>query len=211
MTNSSNNSQYKHIVYIKALFDKLIIPSTGGVIAWLAIIFLCGMADIVVFALQSNDYSQFQSIVGAGFLIAGAFFISGILIGFIFGIPRIMSQESSYLEASNTESTLTKRRSYKDGLYGENSNLDQISDWLTKILVAIGLTQLTQIPGALEQYAKSVELALGGFPSSNMFSIAILIFFSLDGFLIGYLWTRRSAAVEFHKGAVEQLQDSTAV
>jgi hypothetical protein len=106
MTNNSNYFQYKHIEYIKALFDKIIIPSTGGVIVWLVIIFLCGLADIVIFALQSSDYSQFRSIVGAGFLIAGAFFISGILIGFIFGIPRIMSQESPQLESSSAESTL---------------------------------------------------------------------------------------------------------
>jgi hypothetical protein len=206
MTNNSYSSRYKYILFVKDLFDKLAIPSTGGVLVWLVIIFLCGLVDIVIFAWQSKDYYQFLSIIGAGFLIAGAFFISGILIGFIFGIPRIVSQESRQLESNNVRGTSIEKGSFKGELYGENSNLDQISDWLTKILVAIGLTQLTQIPEALRQYAESVELALGGFPSSSMFSIAILIFFSMDGFLIGYMWTRRTAAAEFYKGSVE-LQD----
>jgi hypothetical protein len=208
-TDNSNSSRYKHLMFLKDLFDKLILPSTGGVILWLVIIFFCGLGDIVLFALQSNDHSQFRSIVGAGFLIAGAFFVSGILIGFIFGIPRVMSQEQIRSESSKVGGTSTKKRALNSGIYGENSNLDQISDWLTKILVAIGLTQLTQIPDALGRYAERVGPAFGGFQSSYMFSIAILIFFSLDGFLIGYLWTRRSAAAEFHK-SFDELQDSVA-
>jgi hypothetical protein len=121
-----------------------------------------------------------------------------------------MSQEPLQMGSSNAGGTSTKKRSLNAGIYEENSNLDQISDWLNKILVAIGLTQMTQIPEALGRYAEIVKPAFGGFESSYMFSIAILIFFSLDGFLIGYLWTRRSAAVKFHKSSVE-LQDSTAV
>lgn len=209
ITDDSNSSRYKHLMFLKDLFDKLVLPSTGGVILWLVLIFFCGMGDIVIFALQSNDHSQFRSIIGAGFLVAGAFFISGILIGFIFGIPRVMSHESLQSGSSKVGGMSIKKGSLNSGIYGENSNLDQISDWLSKILVAIGLTQLTQIPGALGRYAERVGPAFGGFPSSNMFSIAILIFFSLDGFLIGYLWTRRSAAQEFHK-SFDELEDSVA-
>ncbi|MDQ1276496.1 MAG: hypothetical protein QG610_2074 [Euryarchaeota archaeon] len=201
ITDDSNSPRYKHLMFLKDLFDKLVLPSTGGVILWLVIIFFCGLGDIVIFALQSDRDSQFRSIIGAGFLAAGAFFISGILIGFIFGIPRIMSHES--LQSGSRKGSLNS------GIYGENSNLDQISDWLSKILVAIGLTQLTQIPQALGVYANKVGPAFGDFPSSYMFSIATLIFFSLDGFLIGYLWTRRSAAQEFHK-SFDELEDSVA-
>jgi len=209
ITDDSNSSRYKHLMFLKDLFDKLVLPSTGGVILWLVLIFFCGLGDIVIFALQSKDPTQIKSIIGAGFLVAGAFFISGILIGFIFGIPRVMSHESLQSGSSKVGGMSIKKGSFNSGIYGENSNLDQISDWLSKILVAIGLTQLTQIPQALGNYAEKVGPAFGGFPSSYMFSIAILIFFSLDGFLIGYLWTRRSAAAEFHK-SFDELQDSVA-
>lgn len=121
-----------------------------------------------------------------------------MFIGFIFGIPRILSQESRPLESYSPE-----EKQHYNNLYGENSNFDQISDWLTKILVGVGLTQLIRVPSALQQYSEYIEPALGGFPSSGTFGIAILIFFSVDGFFIGYLWTRRSAAVEFGKGMSE--------
>lgn len=56
-----------------------------------------------------------------------------------------------------------KKRSLNAGIYGKNSNLDQISDWLTKILVAIGLTQITRILEALGWYLEIVKPAFGGF------------------------------------------------
>jgi hypothetical protein len=58
---------------------------------------------------------------------------------------------------------------------------------------------LTQIPEALLHYSENVKPALGDFPSSGIFGTAILIFFLTNGFLIGYLWTRRSAAKEMAK------------
>jgi len=37
--------------------------------------------------------------------------------------------------------------------YSGNTNLEQISDWLTKILVGVGLTQLREIPGQVQRLA----------------------------------------------------------
>lgn len=180
------------------------------------------MLSIVLFAIQSINQSlyQFLSVTGVCLLLSGSFLVCGMLIGFIFGIPRILSQEpfSSRVGTSNglvntedfNNNTNNKRsvnkESIQKNLYGEYSNLDQISDWLTKILVGVGLTQLTKIPEALQQYAVIVKPALGNFPSSDVFGVVILIFSSVDGFLIGYLWTRRSAAVEFIKAKPEQLE-----
>ncbi|AKB51642.1 hypothetical protein MSBRW_2389 [Methanosarcina barkeri str. Wiesmoor] len=180
--------------------DSFLIPHLGGVLVWLMLFFVCGLGIIFLFARQSSSYPQFLSLMGVCFLIAGAVFVSGMLIGFIFGIPRILSQEPRSLESNDSDGTETKVKSL---IYGENSNLDQISDWLTKILVGVGLTQLTQVPKALQMYSENIESALGDFPSSGTFGVAILIYYVVDGFLIGYLWTRRCAAVEFKKGVDE--------
>lgn len=203
--------------------DSILIPTAGGVLAWLVIILLCCMGSIVLFASQRlykpcpNDPNcTFLSIIGVGFLIAWSSFISGALLGFIFGIPRILPHESRLVVSSKSEGainkeelnssissnphdTMTGEKTLRGELYGENSNVDQISDWLTKILVGAGLTQLTHVPEALQKYSESVKPALGDFPSSGIFGTAILIFFLVDGFLIGYLWTRRSAAAELIK------------
>jgi hypothetical protein len=178
------------------------IPSLGEVLEKLRLSFVCGLGIIVVFSLQflNTSLSKFISIVGVGFLIAVAVYFIGILIGFIFGIPRILSQESRPLAVNTTNDMTIQEESSQCNLYQENSNLDHISDWLTKILVGIGLIQLIQVPAALQQYSEFIKPALGDLSSSGIFGIAILIFFSVNGFLTGYLWTRRSAAVEFGKG-----------
>lgn len=192
--------------------DLFSIPRLGGVLIWLMLFFVCGIGIIILFAVQSlfplqpSSWSQFLSIVGVGFLIAGAFFFLGMVIGFLFGIPRILPQEPIPSEPNIPKGAETMGKKLQSNPYEENSNLDQISDWLTKILVGVGLTQLNQVPAVLHQYSEKIEPSLGGYPSSGIFGIAILIFFSVDGFLIGYLWTRRCAAVEFKKG-LDELQE----
>ncbi|MCX5890301.1 MAG: hypothetical protein NTY36_12700 [Deltaproteobacteria bacterium] len=75
--------------------------------------------------------------------------------------------------------------------YEDNTNLEQISDWLCKILVGAGLTQLTALPGVLKRYAIFFAPGLGGSAShGEVFAVGLLIFFTVCGFLVGYLWTR---------------------
>lgn len=77
-----------------------------------------------------------------------------------------------------------------DSGYRSNSNLEQISDWLTKILVGVGLVQIGQIGTAGGRLVRFLAPGLGGQPSSEAFAAALLVFFTTTGFLIGYLITR---------------------
>jgi len=74
--------------------------------------------------------------------------------------------------------------------YGANTNLEQISDWLTKILVGVSLTQVPHIIDALHRSAGSLASALGGPEADHAFAFALIVFFLICGFLLGYLWTR---------------------
>jgi hypothetical protein len=89
-------------------------------------------------------------------------------------------------------------------IYTDNSNLEQISDWLTKMITGIALFQLVKIPGYLQQFSEYIQPALGNSSNGGIFGTFILISYSLDGFLIGYLGTRRRAAVDFGKAYFEQ-------
>ena len=71
-----------------------------------------------------------------------------------------------------------------------NTNLEEISDWLTKILVGVGLTQLSAIPRALREIGQAAAPTLGNFPNSEMFALGILVYFAVCGFFISFLWTR---------------------
>ena len=78
-------------------------------------------------------------------------------------------------------------------VYGPNTNLEQISDWLTKILVGVWLTQIGDSREGLSGLQLSLAPAFGSDredPASGVFAVALALYFALSGFLYSYLWTR---------------------
>jgi len=119
------------------------------------------------------------SVISLFLLIAGASFAIGTFGGFIFGIPR---QETF---------TIDEAKSKKLPIHMDNDNLVQISDWLTKILVGVGLTQLHQIGPLLIAVGEYLAVDTKGVdPVSEILSITLVIYFLVCGFLMSYLWTR---------------------
>jgi hypothetical protein len=148
-----------------------------------------GALGIGFFATQTSSFSEFLSVWGVGLLIAGACLLSGGLLGFLFGIPRTLQHDKAEGPPPNGDKN-TDRSADASATYEANTNLEQISDWLTKILVGVGLVQLTAVPGAIQSYATFVSVGLGGAPASETVAVAILVFYLGCGFLISYLWTR---------------------
>ena len=114
--------------------------------------------------------------IGCGLLIAGACLSAGGFLGFIFGIPNLLQNQSN----SGSHSTILKY----------NDNLVQISDWLTKIIVGVSLTQIGYIPGKVKLLGKFLESNFGGGPWGSIAALAIVFYFFLFGFLMLYFWTR---------------------
>jgi hypothetical protein len=160
------------------------------VISILALSILVGFLGIVLYALQAPSVGQSSSVMGVALMVAGASLLSGSLLGFLFGIPRTLQQERLQEPPANKQNEGSARDRPASISYQVNTNLEQISDWLTKILVGVGLTQISTLPGALQKYADYMAFGLGGFPSSKAFAIAILVYFVVCGFLVSYLWTR---------------------
>lgn len=123
-------------------------------------------------------------------LWALACFAVGGLTGFLFGIPRVVQREGTL---TDFEATLSEREA-KEGSRAEdyrqrvNTNLEQISDWLTKIIVGIGLVELKNVPRYLESVADF--MASESAHVWPAFAGAVIVYFSVIGFLSGYLLTR---------------------
>jgi hypothetical protein len=74
---------------------------------------------------------------------------------------------------------------------GVNTNLEDISDWLTKTIVGVGLTQLYSVPHFL--WAKADQLNNAGFGWPNhgqLLALSLFVYFSTGGFWLGYVGTR---------------------
>lgn len=156
----------------------------------LSVALMAGLLTVPFYALQTGGWKTFFSVASVGCLLAGASAFVGGALGFLFGIPRTLQQEGlapapQEGNAATAEGALARRIDYR-----ANTNLEQISDWLTKILVGVGLTQIPAIRSGLANLTSFAANGLGGQPHSQVYAYALLSYSTILGFLFGYLWTR---------------------
>jgi hypothetical protein len=121
--------------------------------------------------------SESRQMFAYALLIAIAATLVGAFAGFVFGIPKTVVFKDGARTENNT--------------YTNNTNLEEISDWLTKILVGAGLVELSNIFLKLKAFGSgfmSDDLPLG--PSGWIVAPALVITYSICGFLLAYLWAR---------------------
>jgi len=143
-----------------------------------------GVLAMGVYAIQvsTGEWSVFASAL----MIAGASAAAGGLIGLLFGVPRTVARDTPPPPAlGQTVSTPTPLAGI-----GANTNLEQISDWLTKIIVGVGLVQLGTIKSGAAKLFGNLAPALGGGDAGAAFAGAIVIYFSVFGFFSGWLFAR---------------------
>ncbi|MBL8866699.1 MAG: hypothetical protein KF873_11150 [Gemmataceae bacterium] len=147
----------------------------------------------------------------------------GTLTGFLFCLPRIRQGEPVERESETADPTKagdpakSKRAPRGTDGYGLdiNTNLEQISDWLSKIIVGLGLVELRKIPGHMVDLADYIAKDMGD-PSARAFACGLVLFFAVCGFLYGYLYMRLILSHRFReadqksKGLDQQKLDETA-
>ncbi|HJV71921.1 hypothetical protein [Ideonella sp.] len=182
-----------------------------------------GAVVTLCYALQALPApSRAFAVLAIALAVAGAAAVVGALLGFVFGVPRALQgsgdagKSGSSTEQGSSARAGSAKRQAREAAYGANTSLEQISDWLTKILVGVGLTQLTQVPAAVESYSTYLGRALGGLPGAEVFIGALSLYFVVCGFLASYLWTRLTLGRAFSEADVltraefEQAQETNA-
>ena len=158
------------------------------------------LAAIVLYAAFQPGLATFAATLTISLLLATACVLVGGLVGFLFGIPRSLQQQerTTGAEAPGSEVAEASENGGGSG-YRANTNLEQISDWLSKILVGVGLTQVGEIRTGLVALAGFFGPALGDTPTSGPFAVVVTATFLTCGFLAGYLWTRLYLATAFSR------------
>lgn len=137
-----------------------------------------------------------------GFLWSLACLAAGWLIGFLFGIPLGVAEPQAVHQPTDTANPTFLKA---------NTNLDKISDWLTKLLVGATLVELKNVPRYIYEAATFIAPGLTprGVKNRSLtevsFAAALLVYFSIAGFLGGYLTTRLFFEAAFEH-ADEQLR-----
>lgn len=167
---------------------------------------------------------------GGATLVSGAFAFFGALIGFVFAIPR-SRQDGGVVQRAATQDTQQVRterttvtnvtRDGESGTvttvegrfsdYSANTNLEQISDWLTKILVGITLTQFDNMAAWYRSAATALAPLLGTADSARAATLALMTYFMIWGFFISYLLTRLWMPKALSRSEREELVQSRQV
>ena len=173
---------------LRSFISKRLKTSGGDVdrvilLLWLMIV--VGMFSLLIPAsikLTVQDWAGALTVVAAGLFLAGASTVTGSAVGFLFGVPRKGENGRDQAEESTD----------RPELYRPNTNLEQISDWLTKIIVGVGLTQIPAVLDYLNLLGEYAGPAMGETPLGKIVAIAIIVHYLIvgffQGFLLAYLW-----------------------
>jgi hypothetical protein len=157
---------------------------------WLAILSLVTpiVGGILIIFYAFSTPGRHWNYLAVGMLTAFAAFLIGIFTGFLFGIPRVVSSGQV--------------RQRQSSAYAPSSNLAEVSDWLTKLLLGAGLVQLTHLSAPISKLIDNVAngLHIAGTPSgaAKVTAGAILFGYTVTGLLTGYvvttMWYQRKLA-----------------
>jgi hypothetical protein len=163
--------------------------------------FTCwGLAALLVVGLVIAVIQGSWQARAAASLWALACLSIGYVVGFLFAVPRVPRTSGSSntgVEGQTSDKQDSSTNAYPvSGALGVNTNLTEISDWLTKILVGLGLVELRNVPDYLrrigEYVGKSLQCGGAVCPGNGVDSAAsgLVLYFLGLGFLSGYLLTR---------------------
>jgi hypothetical protein len=161
----------------------------GHITTWLAFLGIAapvgGTAWIAVYAFSTQG--SHPTYLGVGVLASLAAFVAGCFVGFLLGIPRAVS--SGELRQNQSAAAGSS------GL-GGSSNLAEISDWLTKLVLGAGLVELTRLGGPVARLIDNVAAGLhssgasaASVQTAKVMAGAIIFGYVIMGLLDGYIVT----------------------
>jgi hypothetical protein len=135
----------------------------------------------------TSSVQTFCQVFAIGIVIAGASGMVAWLLGLLFGIPKSIANAGAPVPTGGNSNQAGSRLPTSR----VNTNLEDVSDWLTKTLIGVGLTQLTSLPHKLWQYATILDHAsLNGRGGGAVFILGVAVAGGAGGFWVGYVTTR---------------------
>jgi hypothetical protein len=166
--------------------------SRGVLGRWLLYLLTPPLAGVIALACYASAVAGLSAFA-VGLFTAAAALVAGGLLGFLFAIPRSVATTGGV-----------------EGRFKSSTSLEEIADWLTKILVGLGLVELGKLVDQVGRLVDFIGPSLGPADQSRRaVALGLLALFSLSGFLLFYLATRIYLAPAFAY-AEEQLRRTQA-
>ena len=156
-----------------------------------------GLLVLALASMQRPNVAAAISTASVALLSALMCVAGGAFFGLLFGVPRQNKPDDS---GSAIE---------------PNNNLEQVSDWLTKMIVGITLVQFDAIIAKVKVVARQINDAMLGCPpqcaDNYAMGLAVIGFFTVIGFLMMFLWSRIYLLEEVNKLRTRIAKDSNAL
>lgn len=206
--------------------------TTERVIQVLCLLAAVGLLVELAYGFSFNSWQEGASFVVWAWVASLASVLVGVFLGLLFGLPSLpiarpsMPVETPPLHgaaggtlASESHGTPAAKVMAQPSIpyadqelpYNESSSLEQIADWLTKIIVGLTLTQYETWSRRFTTLSEALTFRLLGRPdncqpealcdpSQAVPGASIILSFLLLGFLVTYLWMRRYFIIEMVVG-----------
>ena len=112
-------------------------------------------------------------------------------MGVVFGLPRLRTSESNSPSSARGSAEIEdklQRASLRD-----NTNLEDVSDWLTKIIIGIGIAQFNKVLTLFWLIAHRVAVGMGPterIEGNEVVAASSILYGAICGFLFYYFWAR---------------------
>jgi hypothetical protein len=149
-------------------------------------LFIVGIVLVSMLLAGSVPDAVGKSGTAVGITTLLLFFAAGAVgsgLGFLFGLPR-----SRFIEDANAAPSATGTKASGPSFLA-NSNLIKVSDWLTTIVIGLGLVNLAKIGPALSTLQGNLVAPLGGGANAGVIGVSIILVGLLAGMLLTFLWT----------------------
>lgn len=153
---------------------------------------ILGMVVCSLILVGSLPDGSSASGVGVGltvFLLFSASAAIGAAVGFLFGLPRSRFADAAQSDQGTHTSAVANGDVPRSAHYLTNSNLIKVSDWLTTIIIGLGLVNLAKIGPAVGDLGNTLEDPLGGAPYSGTIGVSVIVIALLASLILCYLWT----------------------
>ncbi|MBX7156447.1 MAG: hypothetical protein K1X91_15940 [Bacteriodetes bacterium] len=137
---------------------------------WLLFVAVVEIITVVIVSVGFNATKEVTLWSALANCLAAQFV--GVIIGFLFGFPKSTPPDTTKPSATPS--------------FTNNTNLEQISDWLTKIIISASLVEFREI---FRYYLNAgCQFGVMGTPEYR-FGLALILFSLIAGFLAAYIFT----------------------
>jgi hypothetical protein len=167
--------------------------STSQVALAIAAIFwasIAGGAVVAVYGFAVRDCDFGCRIAGSflGLVCGACAFSVGGMMGLLFGAPSWSGSSEASAKAEPTSSD-----EHRGGQVRPNSRLDRVAEWLTTMIVGLGLVNLSAIQSKATDAGIWLTRAITDDPKelNGTPGVMLMISFAFAGFMLVYLWSLR--------------------